>query len=312
METNDVCSTCDHDSPQDQHELQHPLVQKDFMPTFYNPFETKHRRRTSRAQFKILETSFLENTKPNATMRRWLAQKLDMTPRSVQVWFQNRRAKAKSQLHSRHPPPSSPSSSPSSSSSTLTSHCFETPLQCHTDDMMEQQNIWPTFVNPTMDDNYCQQQQPLNSYPPHFSDASELQWQQQQQQQQQQMTYDPLSMLMDSPDLISWCSSSPISSPLPSLLSPNTSNQQHHVDPATFQIYSPQSSPPSYRRSSFPINFDIQVDPMEKDALRRLSEPIFDLQSQSQSATPFPYAMMNLQQQPHQQYPTSTFNDYSL
>ncbi|KAI8084561.1 Homeodomain-like protein, partial [Halteromyces radiatus] len=65
------------------------------MPTFYNPFETKHRRRTSRAQFKLLETSFYENTKPNATMRRWLAQKLGMTPRSVQVWFQNRRAKAK-------------------------------------------------------------------------------------------------------------------------------------------------------------------------------------------------------------------------
>ncbi|KAI9299366.1 Homeodomain-like protein, partial [Cunninghamella echinulata] len=65
------------------------------MPTFYNPFETKHRRRTSRAQFKILETSFYENAKPNATMRRWLAHKLGMTPRSVQVWFQNRRAKAK-------------------------------------------------------------------------------------------------------------------------------------------------------------------------------------------------------------------------
>ncbi|KAI8343363.1 homeobox domain-containing protein, partial [Chlamydoabsidia padenii] len=55
----------------------------------------KHRRRTSRAQFKLLESSFSENSKPSATMRRWLAQKLGMTPRSVQVWFQNRRAKAK-------------------------------------------------------------------------------------------------------------------------------------------------------------------------------------------------------------------------
>ncbi|ORZ08104.1 homeobox domain-containing protein, partial [Absidia repens] len=55
----------------------------------------KHRRRTSRAQLKILEKSFLENTKPNASVRRYLAQELDMTPRGVQIWFQNRRAKAK-------------------------------------------------------------------------------------------------------------------------------------------------------------------------------------------------------------------------
>lgn len=68
----------------------------DFKPTFYNPFEIKHRRRTSRAQFKVLEKTFLENPKPNAAIRRWLAQKLVMTPRGVQVWFQNRRAKEKS------------------------------------------------------------------------------------------------------------------------------------------------------------------------------------------------------------------------
>ncbi|KAF1802026.1 homeobox domain-containing protein, partial [Mucor lusitanicus] len=55
----------------------------------------KHRRRTSRAQFKVLEKTFLENPKPNAAVRRWLAQKLVMTPRGVQVWFQNRRAKEK-------------------------------------------------------------------------------------------------------------------------------------------------------------------------------------------------------------------------
>jgi hypothetical protein len=66
-----------------------------FRPTFYNPFEIKHRRRTSRAQFKVLEKTFSENPKPNAAIRRWLAQKLVMTPRGVQVWFQNRRAKEK-------------------------------------------------------------------------------------------------------------------------------------------------------------------------------------------------------------------------
>lgn len=69
----------------------------DFRPTFYNPFEIKHRRRTSRSQLKVLEKSFSENPKPNATVRRILAQQLGMTPRGVQIWFQNRRAKAKLQ-----------------------------------------------------------------------------------------------------------------------------------------------------------------------------------------------------------------------
>jgi hypothetical protein len=73
----------------------HQYPHGDFRPTFYNPFEIKHRRRTSRAQLKILEKSFSENAKPSATIRRILAQKLDMTPRGVQIWFQNRRAKAK-------------------------------------------------------------------------------------------------------------------------------------------------------------------------------------------------------------------------
>ncbi|KAJ3047996.1 hypothetical protein HK097_010979 [Rhizophlyctis rosea] len=64
---------------------------------FYNPFEIKHRRRTSQAQLKVLEKAFADNPKPNGTLRRQLAQTLEMTPRGVQVWFQNRRAKAKHQ-----------------------------------------------------------------------------------------------------------------------------------------------------------------------------------------------------------------------
>ncbi|KAI9474860.1 homeobox domain-containing protein, partial [Zychaea mexicana] len=55
----------------------------------------KHRRRTSRAQFRVLEAEFEENPKPSASKRQILAEKLSMTPRGVQIWFQNRRAKAK-------------------------------------------------------------------------------------------------------------------------------------------------------------------------------------------------------------------------
>lgn len=68
---------------------------KNFSPNFYNPFEIKHRRRTSRGQFKILEKAFSNNPKPNGKIRQGLAESLSMTPRGVQVWFQNRRAKEK-------------------------------------------------------------------------------------------------------------------------------------------------------------------------------------------------------------------------
>ncbi|KAF9196470.1 hypothetical protein BGZ50_000090 [Haplosporangium sp. Z 11] len=62
---------------------------------FYNPYEIKRRRRTSKSQFKILEKAFIENPKPNASTRRHLAQSLSMTPKGIQIWFQNRRAKNK-------------------------------------------------------------------------------------------------------------------------------------------------------------------------------------------------------------------------
>ncbi|KAI8148190.1 homeobox domain-containing protein, partial [Fennellomyces sp. T-0311] len=55
----------------------------------------KHRRRTSRTQFRILEAAFEDNPKPSAAKRQSLAEELSMTPRGVQIWFQNRRAKAK-------------------------------------------------------------------------------------------------------------------------------------------------------------------------------------------------------------------------
>jgi len=81
-------------------------------PTFYDPFQVKHRRRTSKKQFSILEKAFNENPKPNAATRRELAEKLKMTVRGVQVWFQNRRAKAKAQKKKKN---GSTASSPSES-----------------------------------------------------------------------------------------------------------------------------------------------------------------------------------------------------
>ncbi|KAF8555320.1 hypothetical protein OG21DRAFT_1602978 [Imleria badia] len=68
----------------------------DFRTFFpYIPNEVKHRKRTSRHQLKVLEDVFRKDTKPNAVLRKKLAAELEMSPRAVQVWFQNRRAKEK-------------------------------------------------------------------------------------------------------------------------------------------------------------------------------------------------------------------------
>ncbi|KII92804.1 hypothetical protein PLICRDRAFT_27790 [Plicaturopsis crispa FD-325 SS-3] len=64
----------------------------------YMPNEIKHRRRTSPQQIKRLEEVFFGpngTTKPSASLRIALSDELGMTPRGVQVWFQNRRAKEK-------------------------------------------------------------------------------------------------------------------------------------------------------------------------------------------------------------------------
>lgn len=64
-----------------------------FAPTNYNPFEIKHRKRTSSEQYKVLEAAFRRYDKPPLAERRAIAASLGMSNRAVQVWFQNRRAK---------------------------------------------------------------------------------------------------------------------------------------------------------------------------------------------------------------------------
>ncbi|KXN66498.1 homeobox-domain-containing protein [Conidiobolus coronatus NRRL 28638] len=66
-----------------------------FKTNFYDPFQVKHRKRTTKEQFLILESVFMHSAKPSLAVRKALAVRLGMTPRGVQVWFQNRRSKAK-------------------------------------------------------------------------------------------------------------------------------------------------------------------------------------------------------------------------
>ncbi|MDP2439511.1 MAG: homeobox domain-containing protein [archaeon] len=58
------------------------------------PFRKK-RQRSSPAQLNILEEQFLINPMPSHMARVELALRLNMTPRRVQVWFQNKRAKVR-------------------------------------------------------------------------------------------------------------------------------------------------------------------------------------------------------------------------
>ena len=53
----------------------------------------KKRRRLSQVEKDVLVSSFLLNPKPAIHERQQLARQLSMSPRAVQIWFQNRRSK---------------------------------------------------------------------------------------------------------------------------------------------------------------------------------------------------------------------------
>ncbi|KAG0746575.1 hypothetical protein G6F57_007965 [Rhizopus arrhizus] len=58
---------------------------------------TRKRTRATPEQLAILEKSFNLNPSPNSRVREQLSLQLGMTERSIQIWFQNRRAKVKNQ-----------------------------------------------------------------------------------------------------------------------------------------------------------------------------------------------------------------------
>lgn len=57
--------------------------------------DTKKRTRVTPSQLSILEETFNISATPDSKMRKQLAYKLQMPERSIQIWFQNRRAKVK-------------------------------------------------------------------------------------------------------------------------------------------------------------------------------------------------------------------------
>lgn len=55
----------------------------------------KKRKRATREQLDILERVFEQEELPSRTRRKELANELGFSPRRIQIWFQNRRAKSK-------------------------------------------------------------------------------------------------------------------------------------------------------------------------------------------------------------------------
>ncbi|KAI9687772.1 MAG: hypothetical protein M1822_001852 [Bathelium mastoideum] len=57
--------------------------------------KNQKRQRATQDQLMTLEVEFNKNPTPTAVVRERIAQEINMTERSVQIWFQNRRAKIK-------------------------------------------------------------------------------------------------------------------------------------------------------------------------------------------------------------------------
>ncbi|KAM3582509.1 hypothetical protein VKS41_005154 [Umbelopsis sp. WA50703] len=60
-----------------------------------SPSATRKRTRTTLTQLRVLEETFAEIPSPDSKLRKQLSDELGMSERSIQIWFQNRRAKVK-------------------------------------------------------------------------------------------------------------------------------------------------------------------------------------------------------------------------
>ncbi|KAJ3148708.1 hypothetical protein HDU89_004558 [Geranomyces variabilis] len=63
--------------------------------TSYNPHCHTTRNKTTKEQLVVLEAAYAREKKPDANSRDGIAKRINMPPKGVQIWFQNRRAKEK-------------------------------------------------------------------------------------------------------------------------------------------------------------------------------------------------------------------------
>jgi hypothetical protein len=77
--------------------LDHAMINISQLCTTYSTI-IRRRNRLAAEETEYLNSLFLLNPKPNRHERQKIASKLDMSERTVQIWFQNRRAKVKRSL----------------------------------------------------------------------------------------------------------------------------------------------------------------------------------------------------------------------
>lgn len=58
-------------------------------------FEKCKRKRATAVQTQILQNAFAKTAFPSTLQREYLARRLGMSPRTVQIWFQNKRQAAR-------------------------------------------------------------------------------------------------------------------------------------------------------------------------------------------------------------------------
>ncbi|KAI7883537.1 hypothetical protein K492DRAFT_205345 [Lichtheimia hyalospora FSU 10163] len=78
-----------------QHQQQHGQNQPQSSTTVENTPPPRKRTRATPEQLAVLEKTFSVNPSPNNRVREQLSRELGMSERSIQIWFQNRRAKVK-------------------------------------------------------------------------------------------------------------------------------------------------------------------------------------------------------------------------
>ncbi|KAJ9061871.1 hypothetical protein DSO57_1016276 [Entomophthora muscae] len=70
----------------------------------FNNLERKKRNKPTPVQSKALEKAFQEDNKPSREIKLGLSKELGLSLSSVQIWFQNRRAKLKNLERGYRPP----------------------------------------------------------------------------------------------------------------------------------------------------------------------------------------------------------------
>ncbi|KAJ3043831.1 hypothetical protein HDV00_004239 [Rhizophlyctis rosea] len=130
-------------------------TQQHFNPDDSTPLDRKRRRRTTKNEQDILEAVFRETPLPNAALREQLANETGMTPRGVQVWFQNRRQSLKKKIAERiqkersKPPRNSTTAAPSPSPATTPTTATTVPTTTQSEPASSNSTSSPPPPTPT-------------------------------------------------------------------------------------------------------------------------------------------------------------------